>query len=87
MKTLTDDANDKVKLGLTSKVAHADRQAELQRQADRFSTAELREALGVLGQARADLDQNVNPRLALDVALLRLPGPSPIPANRSASDV
>jgi DNA polymerase-3 subunit delta' len=62
-----------IKLGLPEHVAHVDRRDELLRQAERCSEAELREAIGLLVQARTDLDQNVNPRLALDVALLRLP--------------
>jgi DNA polymerase-3 subunit delta' len=47
--------------------------AEVEREARRFSPALSRQALRTLVQAAADLDQNVNPRLALDLALLRLP--------------
>ena len=68
-----------VKLGLPEHAAHVDRRDELLRRAERYTEAELREAIAVLVQARADLDQNVNPRLALDVALLRLPVLSPEP--------
>jgi DNA polymerase-3 subunit delta' len=64
-----------VQLGLDERVRHADRLAELRQQAARYEPAAPRAALGTLAQARADLDQNVNPRLALDVALLGLPRP------------
>jgi DNA polymerase-3 subunit delta' len=63
-----------VKLGLVDRLAHVDLLEEVRRQADRYARSELELALALLAQARADLDQNVNPRLALDVALLRLPG-------------
>ena len=62
-----------VRLGLSERVRHADRLADLQRQAADYEPVTLRAALATLVQARADLDQNVNPRLALDVALLGLP--------------
>jgi DNA polymerase-3 subunit delta' len=63
------------RLGLAQHVGQLDHQDELRRRADRYSTAELRAAIATLVQARDDLDQNVNPRLALDLALLRLPNP------------
>lgn len=62
-----------VKLGLGDRVAHADRTDELHREAALFSDDQIEAAVATLVQARADLDQNVNPRLALDVALLALP--------------
>jgi DNA polymerase-3 subunit delta' len=62
-----------IRLGLTERVRHADRLGELEQQAARYEPATLQAALATLVQARADLDQNVNPRLALDVALLSLP--------------
>ena len=64
-----------VQLGLDHHTAHLDRLDDLRRQSTRFSTEDLRGAITTLVQARADLDQNVNPRLALDVALLQLPRP------------
>jgi DNA polymerase-3 subunit delta' len=63
------------KLGLSDRLTNADRADELRREAVRFSEAELEAAVATLVQARADLDQNVNPRLALDVALISLPAP------------
>lgn len=65
------------RLGLGQHVAQADRQDELRRRAERYSTVQLRQGIATLTQARDDLDQNVNPRLALDVALLRLPSAGP----------
>jgi DNA polymerase III subunit delta' len=62
-----------LRLGLPGRLTHLDRAAELRSQAERFSAADLESALATLVQARADLDQNANPRLALDVALLKLP--------------
>ena len=63
-----------LRLGLADRVLHVDRLDELRERAQAYSLDSLREAVAVLVQARADLDQNVNPRLALDVALLKLPG-------------
>jgi DNA polymerase III subunit delta' len=63
-----------VRLGLTAHLAHVDRVQELRRLAAGFSMSELRMGLATLAQVQADLDQNVNARLALDAALLRLPG-------------
>jgi DNA polymerase III subunit delta' len=65
------------KLELSARVAHINHPEELARAANHYSVSELRAAIATLSQARTDLDQNVNPRLALDVALLRLPEPSP----------
>jgi DNA polymerase III subunit delta' len=62
-----------VKLALDHRIRHVDRLAELRDQTKRFSVDELRQALDTLAQLQADLNQNANPRLALDVALLRLP--------------
>ena len=64
-----------LKLGLAERLTHVDRLESLRLQAERYSEADLEAAIATLTQARADLDQNVNPRLALDVALLRLPTP------------
>lgn len=66
-----------VKLGLTEHIAHVGPQDELTRQAGQYSLDEIRAVLDALVQTRADLDQNVNPRLALDLALLRLPQARP----------
>jgi DNA polymerase-3 subunit delta' len=49
--------------------------ADVEQEARRFTPALTRQALRTLVQVAADLDQNVNPRLALDLALLRLPAP------------
>jgi DNA polymerase-3 subunit delta' len=73
-----------VQVGLAERARHADRLAELREQAARYEPAAVQAALASLAQARADLDQNVNPRLALDVALLELPASNqPAGPNRS----
>ncbi len=72
-----------IRLGLPVQVAHVHHTDDLQRRAEQYSTAELRAALGTLVQVQADLDQNANPRLALDVALLKLPALAPASARSS----
>jgi DNA polymerase III subunit delta' len=65
-----------LKIGLGAGDGEQERARELAEQAERFTLYQLRDAVAVLTQARADLDQNVNARLALDLALLRLPRPT-----------
>jgi DNA polymerase-3 subunit delta' len=75
-----------IQLGLEHHAAHLDRLDDLRQQSTRFSIGELRGAITTLVQARADLDQNVNPRLALDVALLRLPRPRQADSPRRGAE-
>jgi DNA polymerase-3 subunit delta' len=65
-----------VQLGLMGRVVHleAGEQAALRDAARRVSRQAAREAAAAIQQTLADLDTNVNPRLALDLLLLRLPG-------------
>lgn len=56
-------------------VTNQDRLEQLQRQAGRCSPARTRAYLGQIETARTQLEQNVNPRLALEALLLNIPGP------------
>jgi DNA polymerase-3 subunit delta' len=64
-----------VQLGLTSRIVHLseEEQAALRDAATRTTREAARAATGAIQQALADLDTNVNPRLTLDLLLLRLP--------------
>jgi hypothetical protein len=64
-----------VQLGLVGRVMHLDagEQEPLRRAAGRVSRQAAREAAAAIQQTLADLDTNVNARLALDLLLLRLP--------------
>ena len=65
-----------VQLGLLARAVHleAGDQEVLQRAASRVSREAARGAAAAIQQTLADLDTNVNARLALDLLLLRLPG-------------
>jgi DNA polymerase III subunit delta' len=64
-----------VQLGLLSRIVHLEEseQAALRLAASRVSHSAAREAAAAIQQTLADLDTNVNARLALDLLLLRLP--------------
>jgi DNA polymerase-3 subunit delta' len=62
-----------VQVGLPERVRNVDEQRHLQADAPRFGSGASAAAVARLEQALDDLDRNVNPRLALDVALLALP--------------
>jgi len=64
-----------LQLGLTSRVVHleATEQAALKATAAQVDIGAARQATAAIRQTLADLDANVNPRLALDLLLLRLP--------------
>jgi DNA polymerase-3 subunit delta' len=64
-----------LQLGLTSRVVHleASEQAALKATAEQVGQAAARQTTAALQQTLADLETNVNPRLALDLLLLRLP--------------
>ncbi len=64
-----------VQLNLPSRVVHleAGEQAALRAAAEQVDLSAAREATAAIQQTLADLDTNVNPRLALDLLLLRLP--------------
>ncbi len=65
-----------VQLGLLNRIVHLEtgEQAALRAAAERVTRGAAREAAATLQQTLADLDTNVNARLALDLLLLRLPG-------------
>src|SRR5262249_55445043 len=64
-----------MQLGLGERVAHLERheQAALKTTAQQVSRDAARAAAATLQQSLTDLDTNVNPRLVLDLLLLRLP--------------
>jgi DNA polymerase-3 subunit delta' len=64
-----------VQLGLLSRIVHLDagEQMALRAAADRVDAREARRAAAAIQQTLADLDTNVNARLALDLLLLQLP--------------
>jgi DNA polymerase-3 subunit delta' len=64
-----------VQLGLLSRIVHleAGEQTALRAAADRVDAREARRAAAAIQQTLADLDTNVNARLALDLLLLQLP--------------
>jgi DNA polymerase III subunit delta' len=64
-----------VQLGLEARIVHLEgsEQAALRQAADGVSRGAAREAAAAIQQTLADLDTNVNARLALDLLLLRLP--------------
>ena len=64
-----------VQLGLNSRVVHLEssEQAALRAAAAQVDQHAVRTATAAIQQTLADLDTNVNPRLALDLLLLRLP--------------
>jgi DNA polymerase-3 subunit delta' len=65
-----------LQLGLLDRIVHLEpsEQEALRRIAERTDRATARRAAADVQQTLADLDTNVNPRLALDLLLLRLPG-------------
>lgn len=64
-----------LKLGLDERLRYPQRRSDLAVLAERHPVTELQSAVALLNQTLADLDQNVNARLTLDVALLTLPRP------------
>jgi len=64
-----------VQLGLLSRIVHLEshEQTALNAAAEQVDTLAARSALLAIQQTLADLDTNVNARLALDLLLLRLP--------------
>jgi DNA polymerase-3 subunit delta' len=59
--------------GADAAIVNAERAADLHRQAARLGVESAAAGIGALRQARRDLEQNVNPRLALDALMLHLP--------------
>ncbi len=62
-----------VKTGNNSAITNVDQEASLAEQARQFTVGEVAGAIRALGDARANLEQNANARLALEVLFLSLP--------------
>ena len=64
-----------LQLGLAGRIVHLDgsEQSALREAAEKVSRSAARDATAAIQQTLADLDTNVNARLALDLLLLRLP--------------
>jgi hypothetical protein len=64
-----------LQLGLTDRIVHLepDDQASMSSAAEHVGRTSARSAAAAIQQTLADLDTNVNARLALDLLLLRLP--------------
>ena len=65
-----------VQLGLFSRIVHLEEaeQTAIRNTAEQVDRATARKAAADIQQTLADLDTNVNSRLALDLLLMRLPG-------------
>ncbi len=64
-----------IKGGSSIEVTNLDRQAALRSQARNYSLTQVRDFIGALQAAVWQLEHNANPRLALEVLMLSLPGP------------
>jgi len=62
-----------IKMGMENLIVNLDRQAELKAQEVRYSVRQIAEFLTALLTTMQRLEQDVNPRLALEVLFLRLP--------------
>jgi DNA polymerase-3 subunit delta' len=62
-----------VKEGCPEAVTNIDQEAVLRGKAQRYSLRQIQEIIRAIQEAARQLEQNVNPRLALEVLLLRLP--------------
>lgn len=62
-----------IAVGRDNQICNVDRRVELATVAMRFDAASAVHVLRALREARQDLESNVNPRLALDALMLRLP--------------
>jgi DNA polymerase-3 subunit delta' len=65
-----------VKSGLAGNITNIDRLEELKKNADGYSLSQIREFIRSIQTAGEQLRQNANPRLALDVMVLDIPGKS-----------
>ncbi|HID86603.1 MAG TPA: DNA polymerase III subunit delta', partial [Anaerolineae bacterium] len=63
-----------VKEGCPEAVTNVDQETVLRERAQRYSLQQIREIIRAIQGTARQLEQNVNPRLALEVLLLRLPG-------------
>jgi DNA polymerase-3 subunit delta' len=67
-----------VKLGSSDTVTNIDHEAELVEMGQNYSLAQIRAFLGSIQAAAEQLEQNANPRLALEVLMLSIPGRSAV---------
>jgi DNA polymerase-3 subunit delta' len=67
-----------VKLGSLSTITNVDHEAELVEMGQDYSLAQIRAFLGSIQAAAEQLEQNANPRLALEVLMLSIPGRSAV---------
>jgi DNA polymerase-3 subunit delta' len=67
-----------VKLGSSDTVTNIDHEAELAEMGQSYSLAQIRTFLGSIQAAAEQLEQNANPRLALEVLMLSIPGRSAV---------
>ena len=62
-----------IKCGNSRWIINADREEALRRQAERHTPSAIRAFMQAIGRTGRELEQNANPRLALEVLLLRMP--------------
>ncbi|MBE0480197.1 MAG: DNA polymerase III subunit delta' [Dehalococcoidia bacterium] len=62
-----------VKAGCPESVVNTDEADELRRQADAYTLAQIRDFIGSIQASLKQLEQNANPRLALEVLMLNVP--------------
>lgn len=67
-----------VKLGSTDTITNVDHEAELAEMAQGYSLPQIRAFIGSVQSAAEQLEQNANPRLALEVLMLTIPGRSAV---------
>lgn len=65
-----------VKLGSSDTITNIDQEAELVEISQGYSLAQIRDFIGSIQSAAEQLGQNANPRLALEVLMLAIPGRS-----------
>ncbi len=65
-----------VKLGSTDTITNVDHEAELVEISQDYSLSQIRDFIGTIQSAAEQLEQNANPRLALEVLMLAIPGRS-----------
>jgi DNA polymerase-3 subunit delta' len=67
-----------VKLGSSDTITNIDHEAELVEMAQALSLSQIRAFIGSIQAAAEQLEQNANPRLALEVLMLSIPGRSAV---------
>lgn len=62
-----------VKAGCSQYITNVDEEAFLQQQAEEYELADVRDCIEAIRAAQRQLEQNANPRLVLEVLMLRIP--------------